>query len=196
MSIYTNIVNKFYGERYDYLLMCASNILKLIKRQDLKYDLVTLTYEYIIKNEEKLKDMVVLSGMIESIAVNHSTMQIKWSNTAFKKQFIYSDKHLTIATADDMLNYTNNTPDESISEEDYLQQEKEIQDKLAHIIMHMHNETLANKMLYDAIFIKGINSSNKLAKHTKLSRAGAYKMMKRFKNRIKDGYTGPNHNNQ
>ena len=50
------IINTFFTQRYNYLLECANNILKLIKRQDLKYQLVNYAFFYISTNKEKLKE--------------------------------------------------------------------------------------------------------------------------------------------
>ena len=58
------IINTFFTQRYDYILECANNILKLIKRQDLKYELVNDAFFYISTNKEKLKE-VLETGKIE-----------------------------------------------------------------------------------------------------------------------------------
>ena len=88
------IINNYFSKRYDYLLECANNILKLIKRQDLKYELVNDAYLYIQTNQEKLKTLLE-DGKIEAVVVRWMTMQIKWKDSQFKKARVYPNKHHT-----------------------------------------------------------------------------------------------------
>ena len=76
------IINTFFTQRYNYLLECANNILKLIKRQDLKYELVNDAFFYISTNKEKLKEELE-TGKIEAVVVRWMTMQIKWKCNTF-----------------------------------------------------------------------------------------------------------------
>jgi hypothetical protein len=179
------IINKFFESRHKYLLECSNNILKLIKRQDLKYELITEAYLHITSNEEKFKELI-LEGKIESIVVNWMTMQIKWSNTRFKKLWVYKDSKITGTELENVEMYS--IIDDDMTEEEYLEIQKDKQDKLTHIIITMSNEQLDKQLLFNDMFKNGINSAAKLAKHTGLSKTKCYYIMRDLKNSIKDSY--------
>ena len=179
------IINKYFTERYDYILECANNILKNIKRQDLKYELVNDAYIYVQTNQEKLKD-ILEQGKIEAVVVRWMTMQIKWKDTQFKKAWVYPNKHHTQKLLDDVEAYA--ILDDTIPEEELLETEIENQDKLNYINMTIANDTLDQQLLFNDVFYNGINTSGKLAKHTGISRTGCYYMIKYLKDKLKNGY--------
>ena len=180
------IISDFFNKKHDYLIGCANNILKLIQRKDLKNELVTDCYLYLIDNKEKL-DGKIQNGEIESICVRYMTMQVKWSNTSFKKDWVYPNKYITAKALEDVESYA--IIEEEITEEDYLKKEKEIQDKFNFLSFRFENDELDKKMLYNYVFSLGFNTSGKLAKHTGLSRTGCYYLIKRLKESIKNEYT-------
>jgi len=179
------IINNFFNTRYDYVLNCANNILKLIKRQDLKYELVNDAYIYIQANQEKLRP-VLEEGKIEAVVVRWMTMQIKWSDTQFKKAWVYPNKHHTSSLLEDVESYV--ILDDTTPEEELLQQEIDIQSQLNHIHDVISNSTLDQQLLYNDVFNLGINTSGKLAKHTGISRTGCYYMIKGLKDKIRTTY--------
>lgn len=186
------LINEFFSARYDYILMCATNMLKLIKRQDLKYELVNDAFIYIQSNQDKLKTLLE-AGKIEAVTVRWMDMQIKWNNTGFKKAWVYPNTKIVsydnIIKGDVDSDFLNSfLIDESLSEEETLQQEKEIQDKLNHINAIVSNMTLDKQLLYNDIYNLQINSKRKLAKHTGISPTSCYYLMRNLKNEIKTTY--------
>ncbi len=185
-NTYEDIVNQFFSEKYNYLIECANNILKLIKRQDLVYELIGDCYLHITTNKEKLNDLII-NGNIEAISIRWMTMQIKWKDTQFKKAWIYPNKHHTSRLLDDVESYA--IIDNIIPEEELLAYEIETQDKLNYLYAKINNETLDQKLLFNDVFNLGINTSGKLSKHTGISRTGCYHMIKNLKDNLRNGYT-------
>ncbi len=180
-------INELFNTRYEYLLNCAKNILKLIRRQDLKYELVTDLFFYLNNNKEKIQPQID-KGKLEAVAVRWMTQQIKWPDTKFKADWVYPSKFTTSAAFDTVEAYIIH--DDEISEEDYLSQEKEIQDKMNHVQFVVSQLPLDKKILFEDVFLKGINSTGKLASHTNLSRTGCYYLIKDLKFQITSGWTG------
>jgi hypothetical protein len=174
-----NKLDQLLKERYDYLLECAHNILKLVNRTDLDTTLLSDAYEYVIANQHKIDE-----DKLEATILRYMTMQIKWKGTAFKKQWIYVDKKINTNVDTSSLNEI----DETITEEELLQNEVIIEDKLRYVFDTIGNMTLDKKLLFEAVFLSGINSSGKLAKHTGISRTGCYYLIKDLKTTIIDGY--------
>ncbi len=172
-------LDQLFKERYDYLLECSHNILKLVNRTDLDTTLLSDAYEYIISNPNKIDE-----DNLEATIVRWMTMQIKWKGTQFKKQWIYADTKIDTNIDTSHID----SVDDVISEEELLRNEVIIEDKLRHIFNSINNDTLDQKMLFEAVFLNGINSSGKLAKHTGISRTGCYYLIKNLKTKLKDGY--------
>ena len=166
--------------KYAYLLSCANNILKLIKRQDLKHTLVSECYLFLMENKDKLESKI---DLLESVAVRWMTMQVKWSNTSFKKAWVYPNKHITPHQLEDVESYI--LIEDKITEEELLKAEIEIQEKLNRIQMNLASMSLDQRFLFQNIFEQGINTSGKLAKHTGLSRTGCYYLIKNIKTNLK-----------
>ena len=118
--------------------------------------------------------------------INWMDKQIKWNNTQFKKNWIYTDKNLVNAEFDDVESFID--LDEEISEEEILSIEKEFQDKLASIQITISNLPIDKQILYQDVFLKGFKSGRKLAKHTGISETGCYYLIKDLKELIKNNY--------
>ncbi len=174
-----NKLDQLFNVRYNYLLQCAHNILKLVNRTDLDTTLLSDAYQYVIANQHKIDE-----DKLEATIVRWMTMQIKWKGTTFKKQWIYVDKKINTNVDTSSLNEI----DETITEEELLQNEVIIEDKLRYVFDTIGNMTLDKKLLFEAVFLNGINSSGKLANHTGISRTGCYYLIKDLKTTIKDGY--------
>jgi hypothetical protein len=172
-------LDQLFIERYDYLLECAHNILKLVNRTDLDTTLLSDAYQYVIANQHKIEE-----DKIEASIIRWMTMQIKWKGTTFKKQWIYVDKKINNNIDTSSLNEI----DETITEEDLLKNEVLIEDKLRYIFHSVDGFTLDNKILFEAVFLNGINTSGKLAKHTGISRTSCYYLIKNLKTKLNDGY--------
>lgn len=197
------IIDNLFTTRYEYLHECATNILKQVKRLDLAAELVTDCYFHIKNNKEKLSKQIE-DGILEAVVVRWMTMQIRWQNTQFKKTWIYNDNIIINVTQLQAIGKQNNDindndsdlftlksillQDETIPEEELLEIEIENQDKLNHIKYNLDNLSLDQRFLFDDFFNRGINTSNKLAKHTGLSRTNCYYIIKQLKANLKNGY--------
>ena len=180
------IINTFLTQRYNYLLECANNILKLIKRQDLKYELVNDAFFYISTNKEKLKEELE-TGKIEAVVVRWMTMQINWNATHFKKSWIYPNKYRTQKLLlENLESYV--ILDDVIPKEELYETEIENQNKINYINTTIPKLDLDQQILFDLVYNKGINTSGKLAKHISISRTSCYYMIKELKEKLKNGY--------
>lgn len=198
MNKYEKTVNTFITNRFDYLLTCAFNSLKRIGRTDLARELVSECYMYLINNKDKLQNKIA-DGKIEAIAVQFMFMQVFWNKTDFKKthiepskvfldlEFVYKDDKEESTLYAKILNSIFIYNDE-IDEEEYLEKEKEKQDKINSIQQFVTNATIQQKILFDLFFNKGYNSSHKLAKYTGISKTGCNIMMNQLKEQIRDSY--------
>lgn len=175
-------INEVFNNRYDYLLECSNNILKLITRQDLKYELVGDAYLHL----NKIKDTLSIDINVESVIVRWMTMQVKWKNTQFKKNWVYPNKHITQSLLEDVESYV--IIDETIPEDELLSNEKEIQDKLNHIYNQLKNMSIDKKFLFENIFQQGINTSGKLSRYTGISRTSCYYLIQDLKKQLSNGY--------
>ncbi len=185
MTDYDNIIDDLYTKRYDYFIECANNVLKLIKRQDLRYELVNDGYFHIKENVDKLKDLID-AGQLEACVVRWMTMQVKWNNSKFKKAWVYAHKIESEKLLENLESYV--IIDETISEEELYQDELDKQSKLDHIHNYVNNLSLDQKFLYENIFNRNINTATKLSRYIKLSRTSCYHMIKNLKLGIKNNY--------
>lgn len=176
-------LDQLFNTRYNYLLECSHNVLKFVSRTDLDTTLLSDAYEYVISNQTKIDE-----DNLEATVVRYMTMQILWKGTQFKKKWIYADTNINtnIDTSD------LDDIDDSIPEELLLENEVEMEKKLRYVFDTINNDTLDQKMLFEAVFLNGINSSGKLAKHTGISRTGCYYLIKNLKEKLKDGYKNNN----
>lgn len=182
MQTTEQIINQYYTDRYSFMLECANNILKLIKRQDLKELLVSDSFLYVYNNKEKLGDKIQ-QGKIESIAVNYMNQSIRWKNTPFKKTWVYQQT----LEYKDKIDY--NVADDN---QDNFEYELEIQDKLQHISTKKETLTIDKQELYKYVFVDGINNSRKLSEFTGLARTTCFYLIRDLKNDLKNGYNSKN----
>lgn len=180
-----HIINEFFTLRYKYITECAFNILKLIRRTDLKHTLVSEAFLHVNSNQEKIYSQIE-KGKLESVVINWMTMQVKWSNTKFKKEFVYPHKHHSDSPIEELESFV--LIDEDVNEEELLENEKEIQDKLNSIQVTMLSLPLEEQELYKYIYIDGIDTSGKLSKFTGLARTGCYYLMKNLKEKLRNNY--------
>lgn len=188
-------LNKLFNTRYEYLLECSYNSLKLIRRTDLDTTLLADAYEYVVVSEEKirLKNKNITQSLLESIVVNWMYKQCIWSNTKFKRKFIYADKidinHSIDIQGDSKVDgmdgqndgvfkYINSIHSE---EEDMLRDEFEHQEKFTFINEYRKSLDLEKALLFEAVYDKGMNTSGKLSSYIGISRTKCWKILTEFK---------------
>jgi hypothetical protein len=168
-------IDKYFKIHYNYLLTVANNILGVIHKNEYKSTLVNDCYLYMKSKEAEIIDENTTENRLKSIAINWMYKQVHWNKTDFKKTWLINDN-----------------PEVSydiyeIEPEDTMESEIDYQKKIDHINKKVDNMSLDQKILFE-LFKSGINNSNKLAKHTGLSRTGCYNILKKFKKDLKDGY--------
>lgn len=164
-------INNYFNTNYDELVRFANNCLKQIKRQDLKFDLVTALYFYLSKNEHKID-----IKNLKAITTNWMNKQVLWPKSHFKEVHIYKKQKF-----DYNLSPIENIGEYDADEEVYLEKEKEIQSKLAHIYNTYANLKTDKKILYDNVFSLGYNTSPKLSKYTGIPVSSCWLMVKDLK---------------
>ena len=112
--------------------------------------------------------------MVEAICVRYITQQVNWNKTNLKKNFIQENDKIEACIL---------IADEPNDEEEILQNDMLMQDKLNHIYLKIKQLDPINKMVYN-YWINGINTSGKLSKHTGLSRQTTWKLIKEMKENI------------
>lgn len=180
-------INKIFEERYEYLLECATNCLKLRNRTDLAEDLVTSAFLYFtkIQSTPKFKEKIKHYNL-ESQIVQWMKKQIIWNNTQFKQEHMSNNYNLVSINNDD---YDLILEDEDVkSEEEYLKEEQIINDKLASIGEFIKKQPLDQQLLFRDYFINGYNSSGKISQKTGIPRTGCWLMIKKLKENIRNNY--------
>lgn len=180
------IIDEYFNKRYSYLLECSKNILKTIRRTDLKNELVNDAYIHFALSTNPKVEANIKAGKIESMMINWMDKQVKWNNTQFKKNWVYPNKNIVDAEFDDVESYIDS--DEELTEDQIMAKEKEFQDKLTYIHLTISNLPVDKQILYQDVFLNGHKSGRKLAKHTGISETGCYYLIKDLKELIKNNY--------
>lgn len=156
-------INDFFQSNHKEIKTWAVNCLKLIRRTDLWADLVSETYLYTIKFQDKLQPQIE-KGQLKACVIQYMSGQVNWSNTTFKTKFIKSNQHISdleIELADQYFNHSEEEQDE----EEFFQEEKFIQDKLGMIYSNLAQLPVDQRILFDLIYNQGYNTSSKLQKY-------------------------------
>jgi predicted nucleic acid-binding protein len=197
-----NKIDKLFNTRYEYLLDCCYNSLKLIRRTDLNTTLLADAYIYIKENEIKLGDKID-EGLLESIVVNWCYKQVIWSNTSFKRKWIYKNK-IDINTSVDLEENASETMDDrnksifkyinelTIDDEDLIESKMMDEYKISTIYSYINTLPLPEKLLFQYVFEDGIDNSGKLSRHIGISRTTCWKMIKKLKEDIRNHYEEQN----
>ena len=175
-------VDRYFNLRYKFLINTAHNILSRIHKPQLKEELLTQTYLYVINNIDKLKEKIE-DNKLEAIFINYMSKQIRWNKTQFKKENILNENSklswYPIETLEDYI-----LPYEEITEEDELEKEKDITDKLSLISLNLSKMSLDQRLLFEN-YQQGINSGGKLAKYTGLSRTTCCSLLRNLKENLR-----------
>ena len=192
-------INNLFTLRYDYLLSVAKNILRRSNLQDLAEDLLTEALLDCNDNLDKIEQKLKNGLNLEAYVVRWLTMQNKWTNTRFKKNWVYNDN--TTITEKQLQEHTNDdiTIESLISneiddEEDILRFEKEHQDMVNHIQNYYETSNIPTKQLFELVYHKGYNTSSKLANVLKMTRTPAYMLMRALREDIVNKYKNKENN--
>lgn len=217
-TTYTEFINSFFTNKYKHLSSVATNILWTLRKPDLlefREDLLTECYSYIATHRDKLYNLIILSGGIESVAINWMDKQIKWSDTFFKKSFLYPKNEtykqfnyetqkmekkeyefksiifeyveMDQISSKDFFFEAHLPSEEERDEEFFLQEMMDHQNKETRYAILWANMSTERKCLFDIVYKKGHNTTDKLHKYLKgVSRTSCYYMLKDLKNYIKE----------
>lgn len=199
-------IDELFNNRYEYLLECCHNSLKLIRRTDLDSTLLADAYMYVKDNQEKLKDKIE-QGLLESIVVNWTYKQVIWRNTKFKKNWILKSKIDINQSVDIDENPSELMDDKNKSilryiqtlmsdDEIALEKELEGQYQLQVIYAYIASLPLDKRILFDMIFKEGIDNSGKLSRHIGISRTTCWYMIKELKEDIRRDFKEQSIKNQ
>ena len=122
-----------------------------------------------------------------------------WSNTPFKKKWIYRDKIDINTSVDIEENPSEVMNDKNKSILNYIQImmlddmesiEREMIDeqRLSFIYGYISSLPLHRRILFDKVFKEGIDNSGKLSRHIGISRTTCWKMIKELKEDIRKAY--------
>lgn len=182
------IVNAYFTDHYDFLYDCATRVLNKINRKDLTEDLINETFILLSPTgDTKLAELIVLSGMVESCAVQLIKTQVYWKGK-FRRKFL--DKRVdTISEINSFeLLMVNDYQDEEI---EYAKQ-LVIQEQMTYLWLKKEKLNPTQKRLFELMYERGFNSAPKLAKHLGLSESRCYQLMKALKEELKNGYNNNN----
>ena len=186
------LINNYFKEKYDFLLECAANDLKLLYKQKLRYNDDESKYDLVIELYNHLRfEIVKITKSIkkhnlQSICLRWMKQQIVWDNTIFKRKYIY--KNFKVEEYVEQLPEEIDDEDLLDIEEDYLKDEQARNNKKQHIEYIYSTLPYDQQRLYDMVFIDGYNTSRKLEKHIGVNRTSCNKMINNLKQHIRDTY--------
>ncbi len=186
-------INSFFNEKYKYLHDIANNLLRTLDNpkfkitshklntKEMRDDLITETYKYVDDNKTKLRDKIILSGMLESICVRWMDRQIKWSGTHFKRNYLYprtQTNELFLVDEDQLDGWEY----DELTEDEHYQEQMMHQERLFRLAALREKMTEPQRCLFNDVYILGYNSTDKLhqyyQQHSKESRTSCYNMLR------------------
>jgi len=172
------LIDKYYQKNYSKLKEIAGNCLKKIRMcdEELQITLVGDAYCYLIQFERVFKD----EGEMESIIVNYILRQVMWSNTPFKKLYIYPQF------------FTEKFHDFKMIYEDEKEENEKKETKIIWLEEYYKKLDSPKQILFALIFFEGYNSCDKLSTYLKITRNAAYMMKKNMLKDIRDKYSNNN----
>lgn len=212
-SVTELLIANTFSKRYKHLTTCARNILKRVRNSDVDmiHDLISESYIYVYENRTKFEPQI-LTGGTEAIAVNYMNMQIHWSGSKFKSEFLYpkdSAENKKIVDLKDEEGrglfihldhkiYSDENEDgysvlseQEMDEEEHLQQQKEEQDRVNNFSVAFEELPADKRMLFNIIYREGFDTTDKLwnyfkANNIKESRTASYYLLKEMKKYFKN----------
>ena len=184
-------LNQYLEYKYNFMYEVAFNILYKIKRNDLANELVNDVYLELNNKIDSFENLT--DSMIEAIYIRTMDKQISWSDTKFKKQYIYPQDYLNIDIAIEIQN-------EGLIQEDILLETNildeieanELENEIANenkekkniIYTNLDKMTEDKKILFDLYVNQGYNTSGKLAKYVGISRSSAHALITNLKQQL------------
>lgn len=163
-SQYKKTIDTFISGRYEYLLECATNILKG-KTCD-PGDLVSELIIYLYDNQEKL-DPYISIKMLEGFSVSWLKLQAQYDNTTFMRKY---KRNRNAEGAEDIRDESEQTGEETLEEEYIKDLRRVYTEEQVENIMKIHDIyptlTTPQQILFRAYFIEGLSYDKIKDKYT------------------------------
>lgn len=193
-SEYKKTIDDFLTTRYEYIIECATNILKG-KREE-PGDLVAELVIYLYNNKEKL-DPYISIKMLEGFSISWLKLQAQYNNTTFMRK--YRKNNNSEGAEQRMIDNAEVIND--ITEDEYIQDLRRVYtDDQVENILKIHdiypNLKKPQQILFDAYFLEGLSYDKIREKYTFFenkkgkrvfykSKVSIFNLMKDLKNEIK-----------
>lgn len=150
---YNEIINSFITKEFEYLLECATNILKGKKTDP--NDLVAELTIYLYDNREKLEPYIDIN-MLLGFSVSWMNNQARWKTTNFNRKF-QINVEFDESTLNDLVE-TNITEgeDEYIKDLRTIYTDEQV-DRIMRVNEIVPTLSQTNKILYNAYFNEGLS---------------------------------------
>ena len=191
---YKKLIDEFITDNYNYLSVCAINILK--KRRHFSNDLVAELIIFLYANQNKLEDYIDIK-MLQAFCVSWMKLQCKYKTTPFSRKYFQPEHNEPLKPIVDIIEI-----EVEIDEPEYITDLKvNYNEKQINNILQIHEiyPTLnpVHKILFDAYFIEGLSYDKIKDKYTFFrtkngkkvyykSKKSIYNLMKELKDEIKN----------
>lgn len=180
-------LDKLYTESYSMLTMvCKKNIPK-----DKQYhiaDIMTELYLSLIKKLDKIE--FETKDKFYAYCVLWLWNNIKYPRTVvnnlINNKRNIKDKKLNVDSIDFLSYVVENTPNECITEEDELEYQFELQQKISKLYANVSKLSHEEQILFGLYFVRGFSSGEKLSKHLGISRSSCINMVRELKHKLKN----------
>lgn len=167
-------------------LVCKKNI-----KKDKQYLIPEIMSELYLALHDK-QDKITFNSIDKF--VTYCTLWL-WNNIKFPRTAVNNlinnkknkkDRKINDTNHDNIEIITTNIVDDSISEEEQLEYEYEIQEKINKLYANVSKLSQEEQILFGLYFIRGYSSGAKLSKHLGISTSSCINMVRELKNKLKN----------
>ena len=193
------LIDKYYVKNYDALLFATKKNLNRIQ-QEYANDILTMLYLHLIEKKslkfnstEKFFAYSIL-WIVNNIRFPRTPVYMLINQTNQKRKGGKQGQAIADYSIDN-LDKPIEIMDESISEEEQLETEYIIQNRINQVYLTVSELPLDEQILFNLVFVRGLTSGRKLAKHLNISATSALNLIKGLKQKLKnDIYIMENNN--
>ena len=193
------LIDKYYVKNYDALLFATKKNLNRIQ-QEYANDILTMLYLHLIEKKslkfnstEKFFAYCIL-WIVNNIRFPRTPVYMLINQTNQKRKGGKQGQAIADYSIDN-LDKPIEIMDESISEEEQLESEYIIQNRINQVYLTVAELPYDQQILFNLVFVKGLSSGRKLAKHLNISATSALNLIKGLKLKLKnDIYIMENNN--
>ena len=193
------LIDKYYVKNYDALLFATKKNLNRIQ-QEYANDILTMLYLHLIEKKslkfnstEKFFAYSIL-WIVNNIRFPRTPVYMLINQTNQKRKGGKQGQAIADYSIDN-LDKPIEIMDESISEEEQLESEYIIQNRINQVYLTVSELPLDEQILFNLVFVRGLTSGRKLAKHLNISATSVLNLIKGLKLKLKnDIYIMENNN--